>query len=351
MKKILVTGGCGYIGSHTIVSLIERGYEVISIDSLERGKSYVPDRVKLITGKSFHNYQVNLCNLKSTRSVFEMQKDFAGIIHFAAYKQVGESVEKPLRYYGNNMISLMNILVCLREFNIPHFIFSSSSSVYGDIIELPVKEDTPVTEQVSPYGRTKYFGEKMIEDFFNAYPFKTFILRYFNPAGCHESALLGEPIEETPMNIVPSITKTAAGKQDMFTMHGTDYPTHDGSCIRDYIHVMDVADAHVLALEKLMNSPDQNSLIDIINLGSGTGVSVLEMIHAFEKATKIKLPYQTGPRRTGDAMAVYADNSKAKDLLGWIPKRSLEEMMLSAWKWEIANKKLEEEKNQEVGKK
>jgi len=341
MKKILVTGGCGYIGSHTIVSLIEHGYEVISIDSLERGKSYVPDRVKLITGRSFHNHQVNLCNLKSTRYVFETHNDIAGIIHFAAYKMVGESVEKPLRYYGNNLISLMNILICLREFNVSNFIFSSSSAVYGNINELPVKEETPVYEQESPYGRTKYFGEKMIADFQNTTAFSTLILRYFNPAGCHESALLGEPIEENPANIIPAITKTAAGKQPEFIVNGADYPTRDGSCIRDYIHVMDVAEAHVMALEYLVNQSEKKSLLDIINLGIGNGVSVLEMVHAFEKATGVKLPYRIGQRRPGDASAVYSDISKAEKLLGWKPNRSLEEMMLSAWKWELANKKLE----------
>lgn len=337
MKKILVTGGCGYIGSHTIVSLIERGYEVISIDSLERGKSYVPDRVKLITGKSFHNHQINICNLKSARYVFETHKDIEGIIHFAAYKMVGESVEKPLRYYGNNLISLMNILICLREFNIPNFIFSSSSAVYGNISELPVKEDTPVNEQESPYGRTKFFGEKIISDFQATIPFRALILRYFNPAGCHESAWLGEPIEDRPENIVPSITKTAAGKQAEFIVNGADYSTRDGSCIRDYIHVMDVAEAHVQALEYLMNNSEKKSLHDIINLGTGNGVSVLELIHAFEGATGVKLPYKIGPRRTGDAAAIYSDNGKAEKVLGWKPKRSIEEMMRSAWKWEQAN--------------
>jgi len=341
MKKILVTGGCGYIGSHTIVSLIERGYEVISIDSLERGKAYVPDRVKLITGKSFHNHQINLCNLKSTRYVFETHNDIAGIIHFAAYKMVGESVEKPLRYYGNNLISLMNILICLREFNIPNFIFSSSSAVYGNVSELPVKEDTAVCEQESPYGRTKYFGEKMIADFQNTLAFRALILRYFNPGGCHESAWLGEPIEEHPENIIPAITKTAAGKQPEFNVHGADYPTRDGSCIRDYIHVMDVAEAHVMALEYLMKHSEKNSFSEIINLGIGNGVTVLEMIAAFEKATGIKLKYKIGPRRPGDAAAVYSDNSKVEKVLGWKPKRSLEDMMRSAWKWELENQKLE----------
>lgn len=338
MKRILVTGGCGYIGSHTIVSLLERGYEVISIDSLERGKPYVPERVKQITGKSFHNYQINLCNVKATHHVFDTEKNIDGVIHFAAYKMVGESVEKPFRYYGNNLISLMNVLICLREMKIPNFIFSSSSAVYGNVTSLPVKEDTPANEQESPYGRTKYFGEKMIEDIHHIHDFRALILRYFNPAGAHESALLGEPIEENPSNLIPSITRTAAGKQDTFTVYGSDYPTRDGSCIRDYVHVMDVAEAHVMALEYLANLSEQNSYLDVINLGTGNGISVLEMIAAFEKATNIKLPNQVGSPRAGDAIAVYSDISKAKEVLGWEPKRSLEEMMLSAWKWELANK-------------
>lgn len=337
MKKILVTGACGYIGSHTIVSLLGRGYEVIGVDSMERGKDYIPERVKQITGKGFHNYRANLCNLKNARYVFETEKDIAAVIHFAAYKQVGESVEKPLRYYGNNLIALINILICLREFNVADFIFSSSSSVYGNIAELPVKEDTNVTEQTSPYGRTKYFSEKMISDFANIHRLKTFILRYFNPAGCHESALLGEPIEEKPLNLVPAITSVAAGRQEFFLVNGDDYPTRDGSCIRDYIHVMDVAEAHIAAMENLFSNTEQNSFTDVINLGTGNGISVLEMIKAFEKTTGHKLNYRHGPRRAGDPAAIYSDNTKAEKILKWKPGRSLETMMLSAWKWEQAN--------------
>jgi UDP-glucose 4-epimerase len=339
MKKILVTGGCGYIGSHTIVSLLEKGFEVVSVDSMERGMKYVPERVEKITGKKITHYHINMCNLRNLRAVFVDHRDLAGVIHFAAFKMVGESVEKPLKYYGNNLLSLLNLLLCLREFNTKSLIFSSSSSVYGNIKEMPVKEDTPVTEQVSPYGRTKHIGEMMITDMVRAHPFQALLLRYFNPAGAHESASLGEPIEETPLNLMPAITNTASGKQEKFIVNGTDYPTRDGSCIRDYVHVMDIADAHVLALEYLMKKSSSESYVDVINLGTGNGVTVLEMIHAFEEATGIKLNVDYAPRRGGDAVAVYADNTKAKELLGWEAKRSLKEMMLSAWKWEQANAK------------
>lgn len=337
MKKVLVTGGCGYIGSHTLVSLIGHGFDVVSVDNLERGRRYVPERVEQITGRKVRNYNLNMCNLRNLRTVFVENPDLEGIIHFAAFKMVGESVEKPLRYYGNNLISLLNLLLCVREFKTPQLIFSSSSSVYGNVKKLPVKEDSPVTEQVSPYGRTKYMGELMIRDYAAAHPLHALLLRYFNPAGAHESALIGEPIEDNPMNLVPAITKTASGRQEEFVVYGTDYPTRDGSCIRDYVHVMDIADAHVLALEYLMKKPAAESYIDIINLGTGTGVSVLEMIHAFEKATGMKLKVKYGERRAGDAEAVFANNSRAKEALGWQPNRTLEEMMVSAWKWEQAN--------------
>jgi len=335
MKKILVTGGCGYIGSHTIVSLLEKGYDVISVDDFERGKPYVPDRITQITGKKIFNYRTNVCQLRSFRTVFTDHKDIEGIIHFAAHKMVGESVQRPLKYYANNISSLMNVLYCIREFNIPELIFSSSSSVYGNIGRLPLTEDSPAHTQTSPYGRTKYFGEQIIQDMLAVHNFKALSLRYFNPAGAHESALLGEPLEEKPEGLVPAITHVAAGKLEKFTVFGSDYPTRDGSCVRDYIHVMDIAEAHVSALEYLMEQKEA-SLYDVINLGTGNGITVLEMIQAFEKATGKKLPYTIGERRAGDVVAVYSDNSKAKKLLGWQPVRSLEEMMRSAWRWQEA---------------
>ena len=337
-KKILITGGCGYIGSHTMVDLLEKGYEVISADNFSRGQRYVPDHVFQITGKRPLNIESDLNDLQQTKNIFEAHPDIVGIIHFAAFKMVGESVEFPMMYYHNNLQSLINLLQCRQQYQIPYFIFSSSSSVYGNIENLPVSEDTPVHEQQSPYGRTKYFGEKIIAAAVKAEPFYAMILRYFNPVGSHPSALLGEPFDEKPFNIIPAIARAAIGKMKEFVVLGNDYPTRDGSCIRDYIHVMDVAEAHTFSLKHLMEKKERKdpALLDIINLGTGNGVSVLEMIHAFEKATGVKLNYRIGPRRAGDAIAVYSSNKRAEEMLHWKPERSLEEMMRSAWEWEKA---------------
>lgn len=337
--KLLVTGGCGYIGGHTAVDLLEKGYDVISVDNFSRGKQYVPERVLKITGKQLVNIDADLNDYAQVKKLFEEHPGINGIIHFAAFKMVGESVDHPAMYYQNNVGALLNLLKCRESFDIPYFIFSSSSSVYGNISKLPVNEDTPVYEQQSPYGRSKYFGEQIIADMMKSQPFFCAILRYFNPVGAHESALLGEPMEDKPFNIIPAITKTAAGRQKEFVVYGTDYPTRDGSCIRDYIHVMDIAEAHTMALEYLQGkrSGGDASALEIINLGTGNGVSVFEIINAFEKATGIHFNYTKGPRRPGDAIAVYSDNHKAEKLLGWKPLRSLEEMMRSAWEWEKSN--------------
>ncbi len=337
MKKIIVTGGCGYIGSHIIVSLLEKGYQVFSIDSLENGNENVPESIKKITGKEVHNFKINLCNLKALRAVLLSLDKVDGIIHCAAFKSVSESVFRPMRYYANNISSMMNVLLCVREFNVPHFVYSSSSSVYGNISELPVTENTPVIKQESPYARTKYIGEMMIDDMMQTHVFKSLKLRYFNPAGSHDSGLLGEVLTENPTSIVPAITRTAIGKQKQFVVNGIDYATRDGSCIRDYVHVMDIANAHLLALQYLMGLEDATACNDIMNLGTGNGVSVLEMIKAFEKASGKKLNVKNGERRTGDAIAVYSDCSKAKNKLGWEANRTLEQMMQSAWQWEQLN--------------
>jgi UDP-glucose 4-epimerase len=333
-QKVLVTGGCGYIGSHAIVDLLEKGYDVVSVDNFSRGKEYVPDRVFQITGKRITNIRTELTDLRETKKIFESTPGISAIIHFAAYKMVGESVAEPLMYYHNNLVSLLNLLQCRSVFSIPYFIFSSSSSVYGNIEQMPVSENTPIFKQESPYGRTKYFGEEIIKDDMQTHPFSCMILRYFNPAGAHHSALIGEPPEDKPANIIPAITRTAKGKQSEFIVNGNDYPTRDGSCVRDYIHVMDVAEAHTLALEHMVGNQGKGfNLPDIINLGTGNGISVLEMIRAFEKVTGQKLNYRIGPRRPGDAIAVYSDNTKAGEILNWKPKRSLEEIMSSAWMW------------------
>ncbi|MEI2640732.1 MAG: UDP-glucose 4-epimerase GalE [Microthrixaceae bacterium] len=299
MKKVLVTGGCGYIGSHTIVDLLENGFEVISIDNLVNSSEDVLEGIYQITGKRVKNYAVDLCDWDATMQVFSAHPDFAGIIHFAALKSVGESVEQPLRYFRNNLDGLLNLLEFAREFEVPHFIFSSSCSVYGNTNALPVMEDTPFEEAQSPYARTKQMGEQIIRDFSVVTPHMRYILlRYFNPAGAHESALIGEAPSNPANNLVPVITETATGKRPELLVFGDDYPTRDGSCIRDYIHIMDLANAHTRSLQYLMENR-QRETCDVFNLGIGEGVSVLEAIHAFERVSGQKLNYRIGPRRPG----------------------------------------------------
>jgi UDP-glucose 4-epimerase len=333
MKKILVTGGCGYIGSHTIVDLIENGYSVISVDNNTRSNPRILEGVEKITGKKIKNYKVDLCNFDDTFAIFQENEDISGIIHFAAYKAVGESVEQPLMYFENNLVSLINLLKCVQEFRIPHFVFSSSCTVYGNPDEIPVTEQSPTKPAESPYGYTKQMGEQIISEFAKASPAKCILLRYFNPAGAHPSILIGELPVGRPANLVPAITQTATGKIPQLQVYGDDYPTRDGSCIRDFIHVCDIAHAHTLGLEYLeTGKTGQKS--EVFNLGSGNGVTVLEAIGAFEKVSGIKLNYVIAPRRPGDVIAIYANNDLARKQLGWIPKFSLEEMMATAWKWE-----------------
>ncbi len=334
MKKVLVTGGCGYIGSHTIVDLIDNGFEVVSIDNLVNSKEEVLEGIYQITGRRVRNYVVDLCDRDATQQVFAAHPDMAGVIHFAALKSVGESVEQPLRYYHNNINSLINVLECMEEFEVPHFIFSSSCSVYGNTSALPVVEDTPLQQAESPYAHTKQIGEDIIRAFSNISPNMRFILlRYFNPAGAHPSALIGEDPSNPASNLVPVITETAAGKRSEMTVFGDDYPTRDGSCIRDYIHIMDLANAHTKALQYLLADKQQMGC-DVFNLGIGEGASVLEAIHAFERVTGQPLNYRIGPRRPGDVVAVYANNDKAAKLLGWQPRFGIEEIMRTAWEWE-----------------
>mgnify|MGYP006284917751 CR=1 FL=1 len=334
MKKILVTGGCGYIGSHTIIDLIDHGYDIVSIDDLSNAHASSIDHIKAITGRSVPNYTVDLKDLEATRDVFRQEGPFAGIIHFAAYKLVGESVEKPLAYFRNNLCSLLNILECMREFETDNLIFSSSCSVYGNSRELPVTEHTPRQEAESPYGRTKQMGEDILRDVSRllGHP-KTVLLRYFNPAGAHESGLHGEDPANKASNLVPVITETAIGKREKMTVFGTDYDTRDGSCVRDYIHVMDLAAAHTLALQYLLDKRNQDTC-EIFNLGIGEGVTVLEAIEAFEKVTGQQLSYELGPRRAGDVEAIYANYDQAAKRLHWQPRRNIEDIMATAWKWE-----------------
>jgi len=337
MSKILVTGGSGFIGSHTLIDLIENGYDVISIDNFSRSKSIALDQVKEVTGVTIKNYDCDLCDYKSVKTVFEENRDITGIIHFAAFKTVPESVDHPLRYYRNNLYSLINLLDFTREFKIPNFIFSSSCSVYGNVTDLPVTENTALQRTQSPYGNTKKIGEEMIEDFAKACTDSKFVaLRYFNPIGAHPSGKIGETPFIPPQNIMPIITQTASGKREKMLVFGDDYDTRDGSCIRDYIHVSDIAHAHTLGLDYLSNNPDAKNY-EVYNIGTGNGVTTLEVLKSFEKATGLKLNYEIAPRRSGDVIAVYANNDKIKNAFGWEPKYNLEDMMKTAWAWEQKN--------------
>jgi UDP-glucose 4-epimerase len=338
MSKILVTGGCGYIGAHTIVDLVQNGYEVISVDNNSRSSAAILDGAEKILKINIKNYVTDLCDLDATKTIFIENSDISGIIHFAAYKAVGESVEKPLLYFENNLVSLINILKCAEEFNVPHFIFSSSCTVYGNPDQIPVTEETPQKPAESPYGATKQMGEVIVQTTINSNNVNAILLRYFNPVGAHPSILIGEVPLGRPANLVPAITQTAIGKLPAMQIHGNDYDTRDGSCLRDYIHVCDIAHAHTLALDYLVNKK-QAEKCEVFNLGTGNGYTVLEVISAFEKVSGVKLNYTIGPRRAGDVVAIYANNNKATKILGWHPAFSLEDMMGSAWKWELALKK------------
>lgn len=332
--KVLITGGCGYIGSHTAIDLLNKGFEVISIDNFSRSRTDVPDRIEKITGKSFQNYRVDCRDLNKLRAIFEEHGDIQGIIHFAAFKSVGESVEKPLIYYDNNINALINMLRICDEFDVKDFVFSSSCSVYGNASSLPVNELTELMPPESPYGWTKLFSEQIIKDHAVKTAERKFILlRYFNPVGAHESGMIGEIPWGVPSNVVPAITRTAIGKQDKFLIFGDDYPTADGSCVRDYIHVMDIADAHTKALQLLIENKN-NSNCEIFNLGSGNGVSVLQLVNAFKEINQMPLNYEIAEKRAGDVIAIYADNKKAQKELGWNCTRSINDMMQSAWLWE-----------------
>ena len=338
MKKILVTGGCGYIGVHTIVDLIQNGYEVISVDNNSKSNPAILEGAEKILGKKIKNYVTDLCDLAATKTIFEENKDIVGIIHFAAYKAVGESVQAPLLYFENNLVSLINILKCATEFKVPHFVFSSSCTVYGNPDAIPVTEETPQKPAESPYGATKQMGEVIVNNLISISTISGILLRYFNPVGAHPSILLGEVPLGRPANLVPAITQTAIGKLPTMQIYGNDYDTKDGSCVRDYIHVCDIAHAHTLALDYLI-SKKNTAKCEIFNLGTGNGYTVLEVISAFEKASGVKLNYTLGPRREGDVIAIYANNNKAKTQLGWIPAYTLDQMMDTAWKWELTLKK------------
>lgn len=334
MRKILVTGGCGFIGSHTIVDLLENGYDVISIDDNSRSSAFSINGIEKITGKKVKNYKVDLKNFDETQAVFQENTDIAGVIHFAAYKAVGESVAAPLLYFENNLFSLINLLNCVEEFSIPHFVFSSSCTVYGNPDSIPVTEAFPIKKAESPYGATKQMGEEMLTDFTKNGACDAILLRYFNPVGAHPSAIIGELPIGKPQNLVPAITQTAIGKLPKMKVFGNDYDTRDGSCIRDYIHVCDIAHAHTLAIQYLENAKNEGPC-DIFNLGTGLGVTVLEAIQTFEEVSGVKLNYEIAPRRSGDVIAIYANNDKAVNKLGWNIKYGIKDMMKTAWEWEL----------------
>lgn len=334
-RSILVTGGAGYIGSHTIIELLAHWQgEVISLDHFGNSSPAVFERVERITGKRVRNHAVDLCDADALDAVLAGEQGIAGIIHFAAYKSVPESVSDPHKYYHNNIASLLNVLQGCTRHGIKHFIFSSSCSVYGNIDTLPVREDTMLGRAESPYAYTKQIGERIVADHVRIDPaLRAISLRYFNPAGAHASGLNGEDPINPPSSLVPVITRTASGRMPVMRVFGTDYATRDGSCIRDYVHVSDIADAHIAALERTFNGPMEERH-EIINLGTGEGVSVLEAIAAFEAVSGARLNYELAPRRPGDVGAIWSDTTRSKALLGWQAKRDLREMMRSAWAWE-----------------
>jgi len=332
MKTILVTGGTGYIGSHTAVELLERGYQPVLLDNLSNSREDVVKSIEKISGKSVPFFNIDLCNKTDLERFFKSHKIDA-TIHFAALKAVGESVLQPLKYYHNNLISLINLLEIYQQNQLDNFVFSSSCSVYGDNAVQPVSENTALAPANSPYGNTKQIGEEIIRDTIRSEKFRAISLRYFNPAGAHSSALIGEYPTQQPNNLVPVLCNTAIGKMKSMTVFGDDYDTADGTCVRDYIHVSDIARAHVLAIDRLLQNKTKSSY-EIFNLGSGNGNSVLEAIRAFEKVTGQKINYQVGKRRPGDVPKVWADTTLALRELNWKAERSLEEIMRSAWAWE-----------------
>ncbi len=337
--KILVTGGTGYIGSHTVVELQQKGYQVVVIDNLSNSNEAVLDNISKITGIRPDFECFDLIERERTLDFFSRNSDITGVIHFAAFKAVGESVAEPLKYYRNNLVSLMNILEGMQLNKVPFLVFSSSCTVYGQPEELPVSETSPIQKAFSPYGNTKQISEEIIGDFLETSDVKCIALRYFNPIGAHESSLIGELPLGIPNNLVPFITQTAIGLRSQLKVFGNDYNTPDGTPIRDYIHVVDLAKAHVIAIERMTNGNNKKAL-EVFNLGTGNGQTVLEVIKSFEKVSGEKLNYVIVERRAGDVEKVWADTRFANAELGWKAAMSLDEMTLSAWNWEkaIANK-------------
>lgn len=333
MKKILVTGGLGFIGSHTVVELHNAGFEPIIVDNLSNSSINVLDGIGRIIGKEPVFERLDLRDKNAVHEFFQKYHDLSGVIHFAASKAVGESVENPLLYYENNINALVYILQELEKKEKSHFIFSSSCTVYGQAEEMPITEDAVVQQAMSPYGNTKQIGEEIITDVAKVSNINAILLRYFNPIGAHPSAEIGELPIGVPQNLIPFITQTGIGLRQELSVFGDDYPTPDGTCIRDYIHVIDLAKAHVVALQRLLENKNA-SKVETFNVGTGTGSSVLEVIQAFEKVSGKKLPYKIVGRREGDITTAYANTDKANSILGWKAKLTLKESLASAWKWE-----------------
>ena len=335
-QTILVTGGTGFIGSHTTVELIEAGYEVVIVDNLSNSKIEVLDGIEKITGVRPAFEQVDLRDFDATEAVFKKYPAIEGIIHFAASKAVGESVEKPLLYYRNNIVSLVNLLVLMPKYDVKGIIFSSSCTVYGQPSKenLPVTEAAPIQKALSPYGNTKQINEEIIHDYVHSgAKIKSIILRYFNPIGAHPSALIGELPNGVPMNLIPFVTQTAIGVRKQLKIFGNDYNTPDGTCIRDYIYVVDLAKAHVKAMQRVLDL--ETEPVEIFNIGTGKGISTLEVVEGFEKATGVKVNWEYAPRREGDIEKVWGNVDKANKVLGWKADTPLEDVLLSAWKWQL----------------
>lgn len=334
-KKILVTGGAGYIGSHTIVELQNAGYSVVAIDNLSNSTIDAIDGVERITGIRPEFEELDCNDYDGMKKLFQKHSDIAGVIHFAASKAVGESVQKPLLYYRNNLVSLINLLSLMEEFKVKNIVFSSSCTVYGEPDKNPIDEDSAVKPATSPYGNTKQINEEIVWDTVKSGAnIQAILLRYFNPIGAHPTAEIGELPNGVPQNLVPYITQTAIGVREQLSVFGSDYNTPDGSCIRDFINVVDLSKAHVIAIERMLNNKCETK-VEIFNLGTGDGVSVLQLINVFEKVTNQKLNYKIVDRRTGDVEKIWADPKKANNVLGWKAKETLEDTMASAWKWQL----------------
>ncbi|MBS1494407.1 MAG: UDP-glucose 4-epimerase GalE [Bacteroidetes bacterium] len=341
MAKILVTGGAGYIGSHTVVELMNAGFDVVIIDNFSNSDASALGGIEQITGKAPAFYNIDLCDKEDLNYCLEKEKDVDAIIHFAAFKAVGESERLPMKYYNNNVVGMVNLLDCIIKNKLNNFVFSSSCTVYGDADELPVTENSPMKRAESSYGFTKQIGERMLSDVSRADGLRVISLRYFNPIGAHDTAIIGELPIGVPNNLVPFITQTAIGLREQLTVFGNDYDTTDGTNIRDYIHVVDLAKAHVKAVARLIEKKAEDNL-EIFNLGTGVGNSVLEVVNTFERVSGEKLNYKIGARRAGDVVSIYADTKKAGDILGWRTERDLANALSTAWKWELALKEKRE---------